>query len=256
MPGLVGIVTKAPQQGAHAELARMVKTLHHESFYVCGTWADESLGVYVGWVERQDSSRRFRPLVNERGDVTLVFSGTDYAGPETASRLKPRHEALGVDGPEYLLGLYEDDPAFPQNLNGMFQVLVVDRRDASATLFNDRYGMQRIYYYETKEAFYFSAEAKAILALHPETRVISPTGLGEFISLGCVLENRTLFEGIQLVPPAAAWTFRNGSLERKGTYFQPQEWEAQEPLDPESYYRELRGVFSETSLTTSLGPNE
>ena len=29
-------------------------------------------------------------------------------------------------------------------------------------LFNDRYGMHRIYYHETKEAFYFAAEAKAI----------------------------------------------------------------------------------------------
>ena len=33
-------------------------------------------------------------------------------------------------------------------------------------------------------------------------------------------------------------------MERKETYFQPQEWENQSLLDPESYYRELRDVFS------------
>ena len=35
-------------------------------------------------------------------------------------------------------------------------------------LFNDRYGMQRIYYHQSKDAFYFAAEAKAILAVRPE----------------------------------------------------------------------------------------
>jgi asparagine synthase (glutamine-hydrolysing) len=58
------------------------------------------------------------------------------------------------------------------------------------------------------------------------------------------LENRTLFEGIQVLPPASAWTFRNGSLAQKSTYFHPKEWEEQEPLDPETYYQELRAAFA------------
>ena len=111
-------------------------------------------------------------------------------------------------------------------------------------LFNDRYGMQRLYYHESKDAFYFAAEAKAILAVRPELRRIDPRGLGEFVSCGTVLENRTLFDGIDVLPPASAWVFRNGSLERKSSYFHPREWEEQETLDPESYYRELREVFS------------
>ena len=58
------------------------------------------------------------------------------------------------------------------------------------------------------------------------------------------LGNRTLFEGIQVLPPASAWVFRNGSLERKGSYFHREEWEEQETLDPEPYYRELRATFT------------
>ena len=75
--------------------------------------------------------------------------------------------------------------------------------------------MHRIYYHESKEAFYFAAEAKAILAVRPELRRADPRGLGEFVACGCVLENRTLFEGIHVLPPAAAWVFREGSIERK-----------------------------------------
>jgi len=121
---------------------------------------------------------------------------------------------------------------------------VTDRTRGTATLFNDRYGMRRIYYHEAKEAFYFAAEAKAILAVRPEVRRIDPRGVGEFVACGCVLENRTLFEGVHVLPGGAAWVFRNGCVERKRAYFESREWEEQSLLEPEPYYREIRDVFS------------
>lgn len=244
MPGLAGIITRMPPQQARAELERMVRAIHHESFYVSGTWADESLGIYVGWVSRRGSFSEAMPVSNERGDVTLMFSGEDYPEPDAVRRLREKGHVLDSEGPAYLVHLYEEDPQFLRGLNGVFQGLVVDRRNASATLFNDRYGMHRLYYHESGDAFYFSAEAKAIVAARPATRTLDPQGLGEMVSMGCVLENRTLFESIKIVPAAAAWTFRGGSLKSKAAYFQPAEWESQEALDPESYYRELREVFS------------
>ena len=53
-------------------------------------------------------------------------------------------------------------------------------------------------------AIYFAAEAKAILAVRPELRSADTRSLGEFVACGCVLENRTLFENILLLPGAAA----------------------------------------------------
>jgi asparagine synthase (glutamine-hydrolysing) len=144
-----------------------------------------------------------------------------------------------------LVHLYQDDPAFPAGLNGRFQGLLIDRNQGTATLFNDRYGMHRIYYHESKEAFYFAAEAKAILEIRPELRIADLQALGEFISCGCVLENKTLFQGLQVLPPASKWVLRDGAVERKGSYFQAQEWEDQTPLEPETYYQHLRQVFCE-----------
>jgi asparagine synthase (glutamine-hydrolysing) len=113
-----------------------------------------------------------------------------------------------------------------------------------AMLFNDRFGLQRLYYHEAKDAFYFAAEAKAILKVRPELRRADPRGLGEFIVCGCVLENRSLFSGIQVLPPGSAWRFANGALEKKAAYFEPREWEAQEALEPTAYYAELRDVLA------------
>lgn len=244
MPGIVGLITKRPRESAERELLQMVKALHHEDFYVTGVWVEESLGVYVGWVVRKDSYSDGMPLRNEHGEVVLVFSGEDFSEPGTAQRLKERGHDLDETGPSYLVHLYEEDSSFPVGLNGRFHGLLTDRSRRNALLFNDRYGMHRMYYHEAKDAFYFAAEAKAILAVRPELRKLDAQGLGEFVACGSVLQNRTLFEGIHVLPPASAWTFRNGSLGHKGSYFHPKEWEDQEKLNPESYYKELRQVFT------------
>ncbi len=244
MPGIVGLITRMPRDRAESQLLSMVETLRHENFYVTGTWIDEPSGIYVGWAAREKSFAERMPVRNHRGDVVLVFAGEEYPEPDRVRGLQQRAHRGEEGGPAYLVGLYEEDPTFLRTLNGRFQGLVVDGRSGIATLFNDRFGLHRLYYHEAKDGFYFSAEAKAILAVRPELRSVDTVGLAEFISCGCVLENRTLFRGLSALPPASAWSFRNGRLEEKATYFHSREWEEQEPLDSESYYKQLRDALT------------
>lgn len=221
----------------------MVAALRHEPFYETGTWIDERLGVYVGWAIRRNSFSDGMPLVNEQGDVHLAFSGEEFPDPGVKDSLKQRGHAFGEPKASYLVHAYEDDPTFPANLNGRFQGLVADGRRGTATLFNDRYGMHRVYFHEAKDAFYFAAEAKAILAVRSDLRQTDPRGLGEFISCGCVLENRTLFKDIHILPPGSAWTFMGSPTPKKDFYFVPSEWEKQAALETEGYYENLRNAF-------------
>jgi asparagine synthase (glutamine-hydrolysing) len=244
MPGIAGIITKKPGKWAELQVRQMVGSQQHESFYTSGVWNDKDLGIYVGWTALENSFADGMPLTNERGDVSLIFSGEEYPEPGTAERLRHQGHSLNSDDSSYLVHLFEDDPHFVVKLNGMFHGLLVDRARGTATLFNDRYGMHRIYYHEGKDAFYFSAEAKAILAVCPELRRPDPRGLGEFVACSCVLENRTIFKDIHVLPGASSWRFRDGSIEQRATYFQPHEWEEQDTVEPESFYRELRDVFS------------
>src|SRR5208282_3038215 len=84
MPGIIGLVSKMPRERAEPLLRQMVEALRHESFYVTGTWIDESLGVYVGWVARKNSFADGMPLGNERGEVCRVFAGEPYSEPASA----------------------------------------------------------------------------------------------------------------------------------------------------------------------------
>jgi asparagine synthase (glutamine-hydrolysing) len=228
MPGIVGLVTRMPRARAEAELLRMLAAIRHDPSYAVGMWTDESAGVYVGWAEREGSLAGTMPLTDAREDVVLALSGDLVPKP----------------GIEQLLERASVDLWFPLSLNGWFHGVKIDRRTGKTTLFNDRYGMQRLYYHEADDTFYFAAEAKAILAARPELRRLDARGLGELIACGCVLENRTLFDRIHVLPCASAWVIGGGAVEARTQYFDPREWEEQSILDPEAYYEELRGAFS------------
>ena len=197
----------------------------------------------MGWVARRGSFADAMPLRNENGEVTLVFSGEEFPEPGTVAGLRARGHQVEPHGPSYLVHRSEEEADFPKGLNGRFHGLLANRARGTAMLFNDRFGLQRLYYHEAKDTFYFAAEAKAILKVRPELRATDPRGIGEFIVCGCVLENRTLFSGIHVLPPGSSWYFRGGKLEKKASYFEPREWEEEEPYKPEEYFAQLRDVF-------------
>ena len=255
MPGIVGMITKQPRTWCEPRLRRMVEAVRHEPFYRVGTWFDENNGFYVGWTAIADSFADGMPLRHPKTGDTLVFSGEEFRGPARDQNPTPHQcQADGRGANSYLIELAVDSTSFPKCLNGLFHGLFVDRASGTATLFNDRYGMHRLYYFEAPDAFYFSCEAKAILAARPDLRVPSPQGLGEFLACSCVLENRTIFKEIAVIPAASRWIFRNGALRQKETYFDPREWEEQEPLDAESFYQRLRQSIAKSLPNYFEGP--
>jgi asparagine synthase (glutamine-hydrolysing) len=246
MPGIVGLVTKVPRVIAEPQLLSMLKSISHEPFYNTGTWIDESLGVYVGWSARKGSFCDGMPLFAGDGDTCIVFSGEEYSEPRTAHQPQNENDSRCSAECAYLTRRYEEDSNFVENLNGMFHGLIADRSRGVVTLFNDRFGMHRLCYHESNDSFYFGSEAKAILAVRPELRSGDWKSLGEFVALSCVLENRTIFKDIQVLPAASAWKFKNAKLADKSSYFKPSEWEEQGPLAAEAYYQELRSVLLRT----------
>src|SRR5271166_5760626 len=151
MPGIVGFVTKMPRAQAEPRLLEMVESIRHEPSYKTGTWIDESAGIYVGWSVRKDSFADGMPLSNQQGSVVLIFSGEEYPDPAAVQRFKNRNGQAGARGPSYLLRMYEEGVPFPATLNGRFHGILIDRNRGTTTLFNDRYGIHRIYYHESRD---------------------------------------------------------------------------------------------------------
>jgi asparagine synthase (glutamine-hydrolysing) len=197
----------------------------HEPFYETGTWVDADIGFAMGWTSFPGTTV---PYWNERHDICVFFFGDVY------SPLHPGDPAA-IRAAGTVARLYERSPStFVSELNGLFCGLLLDQKLGRIHLFNDRFGAKRLYFTHSKDAFYFSSEAKSLLAELPAHRSIDPAALGEFLCCGSVLQNRTLFKGMEVLPPASHLVFEDENYSRH-TYFHPSAWENQPPLHPTEY---------------------
>jgi asparagine synthase (glutamine-hydrolysing) len=245
MPGIVGIVSQRPSQEHYALLKSMVKCLMHEPFYTDGTYINEELGLWSGWACHQGAFGDCLPIWNEKKDVCLLFSGEDFADQTDIDALRMRGHEFGSDNASYLVHLYEEmGYGFLEKLNGWFSGVLLDLREQKFVLFNDRYGVNRIFYHEDAHRFYFSCEAKALLKILPATRQLDLRSLGEVLSCDAVLQNRSLFSGISLLPPGSAWVFSRGQPVKKKTYFRKETWESEPELSEFDFYDKLKEIWT------------
>jgi asparagine synthase (glutamine-hydrolysing) len=243
MPGITGIISKAPVE--EKDVDQMIESMVHEPSYSFGKYINKNLGLYIGWVCHNGSFSDCMPVWNESEDVCLIFSGEDFTDSTEIKDLRGRGHQFDTEDASYLVHLYEEmGLKFIDKLNGWFSGVMVDLRQEKIILFNDRYGLGRIYYCEIADGFYFSSEAKSLLKVLPDMRRLDHRGLAETFSCGCVLQNRTLFSGILLLPGGSRWVFAQSGRTNKDVYFKPEVWEKQQLLDSEEYYERLRETFA------------
>jgi asparagine synthase (glutamine-hydrolysing) len=244
MPGIVGIICARPADEFQGLVKSMVISMEHEPFYASGMYAAPEMGVYCGWVAHENSFAAGQVFFNERKDIALLFSGECFADPETRAELKRKGHERGEAAGSWLVHFYEEQgDRFFEKLNGLFSGLLIDKRRNRAFLFNDRYGLERIYFCETKDATYFASEAKALLRILPELRAFDEEGVAQFLTYGCTLGERTLFRDIQLLPGGSAWSFENGKCHKR-KYFSPETWEGQLALTPEEFEFQFQETFN------------
>ena len=164
MPGITGLIASPLRQEHQGKVALMVKRMMHESFYTAGTYINEKMGAYVGWICHAGSFSDCAPVWNEERQVCLVLSGEIFSDGEEIDFLKSKGHRFQRENASYLVHLYEEiGPDFVKNLNGWFAGVLIDLREGRIHLFNDRYGMERIYFHDGSDGFYFASEAKALL---------------------------------------------------------------------------------------------
>jgi asparagine synthase (glutamine-hydrolysing) len=237
MSGIAGVIGHgSPDESGF--LRRMLEAMKRESSDVVTTCDEPSVSATCGAVNPR-SPELVAPIWNEGKNVACLVFGNAFA-----NAADPFGHCGGDNDDTGLVHLYEKEGLRGLcRLNGWFSGILIDLRNHQTVLFNDRYGLNRIYVHEQDGRLFFSSEAKSLLAAIPVLRELDPRGLAEWFSCDCVLGNRTLFRGISLLPPGSAWIFSgNGSL-RKHTYFSPSVWENQPVLSPEDYYQQLTEVF-------------
>ena len=81
MHGITGIISKS-SVGRKEALASMINCMLHEFFYSSGTYFNEQLCIYTGWICHKDSFCDCMPIWNEKKNVLLIFFGENFTDLE------------------------------------------------------------------------------------------------------------------------------------------------------------------------------
>jgi asparagine synthase (glutamine-hydrolysing) len=243
VPGIAGIVSRRRADECQRLVQSMIGSMAHEKFYVSGTRFAPDMGVYAGWVAIESSLAANQVFLSENKNIALLLSGECFLDPGKLAELKHHGHRFTAKPGDWMVHFYEEEgERFFEKLNGLFNGLLIDTTKRRAFLFNDRYGVERIYYHESKDEVFFASEAKALLRVLPELRALDEQGVAQYLAFGCNLDWRTLFKGVRVLPGGSLWTFEHGNC-RKTSYFSPTAWESQPPLSVESFEAEFQKTF-------------
>jgi asparagine synthase (glutamine-hydrolysing) len=146
-----------------------------------------------------------QPMGNANGDVTLVFNGEIYNHAELRNELVARgHEfATHHSDTEVLVhGYVEWGTGLFARLNGMFAVVIWDRRRQEMVLARDRMGKKPMYIANVDGGYAIASELKSICSCPGFDPAIDLTSIEQYLAFDFILGPRTPFRDVKKLPGA------------------------------------------------------
>ncbi|MEE1884701.1 asparagine synthase (glutamine-hydrolyzing) [Pedobacter flavus] len=205
MCGIVGIYNLNREPIAHQRLKSMADAIAHRGPDGEGYFIAEGIGLAHRRLSILDiSSNGAQPMTSKDGQWTIVFNGCIYNYLELKQELQRKgHQFISSSDTEVISeGLAAYGPSFFERLNGMFAVGAWHHQEEVLYLSRDRYGIKPLYYWFTGKALVFASEIKAIMQ-HPSFSVkLNMGALNEYFTFQNMFTYRTLFDGVEMLPPA------------------------------------------------------
>jgi asparagine synthase (glutamine-hydrolysing) len=215
MCGIAGVLYADPERPVEPALLRaMGQSIAHRGPDAEGFLNESGLGLVHRRLSIIDLSGGDQPLGNEDGSVQVVFNGEIYNFQELRHGLEARgHRFRTHSDTEILVHLYEDEGEdLVRRLRGMFAFALWDRTNRRLLLARDRLGIKPLYVYRDAEKLLFGSELKAILAYPGLERQVDAEALEDYLAFGMVPGSRSIFRGIEKLPPAHTLTVRAAEL--------------------------------------------
>lgn len=244
MCGITGIFNRNGEPVSPVILRKMTDAIAHRGPDGEGFYNDGFVGLGHRRLAIIDlSPAGHQPMISRDQQVVLSYNGEVYNFQELRAEL----EALGhhfrsrTDSEVVLNAWVEWGVDCVMRFNGMLAFAIWDKREQSLFLVRDRYGIKPLYYACWGQTFLFGSEQKAILAHPAARRELDKKALLEYFTFQNIFTDRTLLEGVKLLPPASVARI---SLGGNGTPQITRYWdyrfrEPDHPADPREYRGEL-----------------
>lgn len=209
MCGIAGIVNRAGTPASPVLVKRMIERLAHRGPDGEDVFVDDAVGLAHRRLAIIDLSPAGRqPMLSEGGRYAISYNGEIYNFQELRAELQTMGCRFRTrTDTEVLLNAWVMwGRGALDRLNGMFAFALWDRERRELLLARDRYGIKPLYYAERAEALLFASEVKALLAHPALTARMDREALFEYMTFQNFFTDRTLFEGVRLLPAGCVMT--------------------------------------------------
>ena len=209
MCGIAGFLYRdAERPPDEVLLARMSELIRHRGPDDVGTFVGRGIGLAHRRLSIIDLATGHQPMHDDARQRTIVYNGEIYNFREVRERLESRGVRFTTScDTEVLLKAAEfGDPAWLEQMNGMFAFALWDARSRTLLLGRDRLGVKPLYYTMLDGEIAFASEIKPLLT-HPRVRREPAFDrIAEHLAFRTLGATDTLFAGIQQVPPGHVLT--------------------------------------------------
>ena len=222
MCGIVGVFNLNGELFPRNYLQKMASSIAHRGPDAEGYFIENGIALAHRRLAILDTSAKgIQPMSSKNKEWTIIFNGCIYNYLELKQELKLKgHEFLSTTDTEVICeGLAEYGTGFLERLNGMFAIAAWNSKEQSIYLSRDRYGVKPLYYWHNGKCVVFASEIKAIIE-HPDFKVEVDMGaLNEYFTFQNLFSFRTLFKGVNMLPPA-----NTAKINSKSSYVKHHSW--------------------------------
>lgn len=239
MPGIIGFTTnKENSDASYQTLQKMQELITYYDFYTKDTLFKDK-NFFATKVHTNIISQIPQPYFKE--GIYIWLDGEFY----NQTTLMQGFNIQGSTDLEILGELYlknKNDFSFLEKIDGFYSAVIYDSVDSKVHIFTDRYGLRQLYWTNCDDCFLWSSEVKTFLE-HPSFKAsIDPLAVKQFFELGHLLENRTWFNNVELVPSGTVITWDMNV--KRTSFYQYWWWDRIKPYE---------GVVNEKEVTEELG---
>jgi len=219
MCGFVGIINKNGENANPNILRNMALTIHHRGPDEEGIFIDRNCGFFHKRLSIIDLATGQQPMTYE--NYTIVFNGEIYNYIELREELiRKGHQFRTTSDTEVILHLYQEyGNEFVSRMNGMFALIIYDKKNRTIYIARDHFGIKPLYWFQNENLILFGSEIKAILA-HPEIKAIPAIDtLYEYLTFQFIMGEGTMFQNIFKVQPGCYLTLNLNSWDLKSVNY-------------------------------------
>ena len=251
MCGITGLIQTNGDPVSPVILKMMTDTISHRGPDGEGHWIEGNVGIGHRRLAIIDlSPAGNQPMISADHRYVLTYNGEIYNHRELRIEL----EAVGYwfrsksDSEVVLYALAHWGADALIKFNGMFALALWDRKERTLMLARDRYGIKPLYYSHQNHRFAFGSEQKAI-TVHPHfARTLDKQALLEYFTFQNIFTDRTLLQGIHLLPAGHHATLNlneNTPTLRNSQYWDYRFREPDHPASKQEYLEELDRLFKQ-----------